>query len=100
MRYLAYIVIADEVTEAEREESLRLFSHRPAGQGEATRWLQPWWRGAKTKQPDIVELSVCEALFQKLVEAMPIEARLAWLAPAPLILAPYPPVTTPTFGFG
>ena len=54
--YPAYAVITDEVTEAERDEYLRLFSHRPAEQGEATRWLQQWMRETKMKQPDIEEL--------------------------------------------
>lgn len=42
--YTAYLVITDEVTEAERDEYLRLFSHRPAEQGEATRWLRQWMK--------------------------------------------------------
>ena len=42
--YPAYLVITDEVTEAERDEYLRLFSHRPAVRGEAARWLQQWMR--------------------------------------------------------
>jgi hypothetical protein len=79
--YTAYVVITDEVTEAERDEYLRLFSHRPAEQGEATRWLQQWMRDTKMKQPDIEELPGYEEMFQKLVEAMPIEKRLAGLAP-------------------
>jgi hypothetical protein len=79
--YTAYVVITDEVTEAERDEYLRLFSHRPAKQGEATRWLQQWMRDTKMKQPNIEELPEYEEMFQKLVEAMPIEKRLAGLAP-------------------
>ena len=69
------------MTEAERDEYLRLFSHRPAEPGEATRWLQQWMRDTKMKQPDIEELPGYEEMFQKLVEAMPIEKRLAGLAP-------------------
>jgi hypothetical protein len=83
--YTTYVVITDEVTEAERDEYLRLFSHRPAKQGEATRWLRQWMRDAKMKQPDIEERPGFEELFQKTIkktlEAMPLEERLAGLAP-------------------
>src|SRR5207253_5351730 len=79
--YTTFVVITDEVTEAERDEYLRLFSHRPAEQGEATRWLRQWMKETKMKQPDIEELPGFEELFQKTIEAMPIEKRLAGLAP-------------------
>src|SRR3954468_14763814 len=79
--YTTFVVIIDDVTEAERDEYLRLFSHRPAAQGEATRWLQQWMRETKMKQPNIEELPGFEELFQKTIEAMPLEKRLAGLAP-------------------
>ena len=69
------------MTEAERDECPRLFGHRPAEQGEATQWLQPWRRDTKRKPPEIEELPVYEEVSQELVEAMPIEKRLAGLAP-------------------
>jgi hypothetical protein len=81
LMYTAYVVVTDEVTEAERDEYLRLFSHRPAVPGEATRWLQQWMKDTKMKQPDIEELPGFEELFQKTIEAMPLEKRLAGLAP-------------------
>ena len=79
--YTLLVVITDEVTETERDEYLRLFSHRSAERGEATRWLQQWMRDTKMKQPDIEELPGFEELFQKTIEAMPLEKRLAGLAP-------------------
>lgn len=79
--YTTYVVITDDVTEAERDDYLRLFSHRPASPGEAARWLRQWMRDTKMKQPDIEELPGYEELFQKQVEAMPVEKRLAGLAP-------------------
>lgn len=85
--YTAYVVITDEVTEAERDEYLRLFSHRPALPGEATRWLRQWMRNAKMKQPDIEELPEFEELFKKTIEAMPLEQRLAGLAPEQVLSA-------------
>jgi hypothetical protein len=66
--YTAYVVITDEVTEAERDEYLRLFSHRPASPGEAAQWLQQWMRDTKMKQPNMEELPGYEEMFQKLVE--------------------------------
>ncbi len=88
--YTAFVVVTDEVTEAERDEYLRLFSHRPAAQGEATRWLRQWMRETKMKQPDIDELPGFEELFQKTIkktlEAMPVEERLAGLTPEQILL--------------
>jgi len=87
--YTTFVVITDEVTEAERDEYLRLFSHRPAEKGEATRWLRQWMKDTKMKQPDIEELPGYEELFEKTIkkirakeiQAMPLEERLAGLAP-------------------
>jgi hypothetical protein len=85
--YTAYVVITDEVTEAERDEYLRLFSHRPASPGEAAQWLRQWMKETKMKQPDMEELPGFEELFQKTIEAMPLEKRLAGLAPEQVVLA-------------
>jgi hypothetical protein len=83
--YTAYVVVTDEVTEAERDEYLRLFSHRPASPGEATRWLRQWMKETKMKQPDIEELPGFEELFAKsiakAIQKMPLEERLEGLAP-------------------
>ena len=79
--YATYLVITDEVTEAERDDYLRLFSRRPALPGDAARWLKQWMRETRMKQPDIEELPGYEEMFQKLVEAMPVDKRLAGLAP-------------------
>jgi hypothetical protein len=98
--YNAYLVITDEVTEAERDEYLRLFSHRPAEQGEATRWLRQWMKETKMKQPEIEDLPGFEELFKKSIdkylaeltpeerlEGLAPEQRLAGLAPEQVILA-------------
>ncbi len=79
--YTAYVVITDEVTEAERDEYVRLFSHLPALPGEATRWLQQWMRERKMKQPNIEELPGFVELFKKTLDAIPIEERLAGITP-------------------
>ena len=83
--YTTFVVITDEVTEAEQDQYLRLFSHLSAEQGEATRWLQQWMKETKMKQPDMEELPEFEEMFKKSIEktlkAMPIEERLAGLTP-------------------
>jgi hypothetical protein len=89
--YTAYVVVTDEVTEAERDEYLRLFSHRPAKPGEATQWLRQWMKETKMKQPNMEELPGFEELFaksiKKALEKMPLEERLEGLAPEQLIPA-------------
>jgi hypothetical protein len=97
--YATFVVMTNDVSQAELDEYLRLFSHRRAVQGEATRWLGQWMRDTKMKQPEVEELDDYDEMFQKLVEAMPIEKRLAGLAPeervaglAPEELVPVLPV--------
>jgi hypothetical protein len=89
--YTTHVVVIDEVTEAERDEYLRLFSHKPALPGEATRWLRQWMRETKMKQPDIEELPGFEELFAKsiakAIQKMPLEERLEGVAPEQLIPA-------------
>jgi hypothetical protein len=91
LMYTTHVVVIDEVTEAERDEYLRLFSHKPALPGEATQWLRQWMRETKMKQPDMEELPGFEELFAKsiakAIEKMPIEERLAGLAPEQVVLA-------------
>jgi hypothetical protein len=79
--YTVYVVITDEVTTAERDDYIRLFSHHPVKPGEATEWMKQWLIGMAMKQPNIEQLPGYEEIFQKLVEKMPTEKRLAGLAP-------------------
>jgi hypothetical protein len=79
--YTTFVVITDEVTEAERDAYLRLFSHRLAERGEATRWLSQWMKETTMKQPDVKDLPSFYEVFKKTLDAMPIEERLAGLSP-------------------
>ena len=86
--YTTHVVVideVDEVTEAERDEYLRLVSHRPALPGEATRWLRQWMKETKMKQPDMEEVPGFKELFAKsiakAIQEMPLEERLEGLAP-------------------
>ena len=99
--YTTFVVITDEVTEAERDEYLRLFSHRPAEQGEATRWLRQWMRATRMKQPDIEEAPGVRGVVPEARRGDAArEAELAeavdspssgWPAPAPSSASPASP---------
>jgi hypothetical protein len=69
----------------ERDEYLRLFSHKPALPGKATLWLRQWMKETKMKQPDIEEVPGFKELFAKsiakAIQEMPLEERLEGLAP-------------------
>jgi hypothetical protein len=69
------------VCEAEQDEFLELFSRKRRPHGKAAEWLRQWLSEAKMKQRNVKEMPGYEEMFQKLVEAMPIEKRLAGLGP-------------------
>jgi hypothetical protein len=85
LMYTTHVVVIDEVTDAERDEYLRLFSHKPALPGEATLWLRQWMKETKMKQPDMEEVPGFKELFAKsiakAIQEMPLEQRLEGLAP-------------------
>ena len=85
--YTCYLVVTDEVSEAERDEYLRLFSHHRALSGEATRWFQQWMRDTKMKQPDVEKLPEWDDLMKRFLARLPIEERLEGLAPEEVVLA-------------
>jgi hypothetical protein len=69
------------VCEAEQDEFLELFSRKRRPHGKAAEWLRQWLSEAKMKQRNVKDMPGYEEMFQKLVEAMPIEKRLAGLGP-------------------
>jgi hypothetical protein len=79
--YTAYVVVTDEVTEAERDEYLGLFSHDPQFLGEAGRWIREWMRERKMKQPDIEELPGWDEMMRKFVSKLPARERIEGLTP-------------------
>jgi hypothetical protein len=85
LMYTTHVVVIDEVTEAERDEYLRLFSHKPALPGKATLWLRQWMKETKMKQPDMEEVPGFKELFAKsiaeAIQEMPLEERLEGLTP-------------------
>lgn len=79
--YAVHVVVTDEVSQAEHDEFLELFSHRSAREGKATQWLGDWLKEKRMKQQDVAEMAGYDEMFLKLMEAMPLEKRLAGLAP-------------------
>jgi hypothetical protein len=88
--YTIHLVVTDEVTEAERDEFLRLFSHRKSEQSDATRWLRQWMKETKMKQPEIEELPGFDELFAKSIaktlKAMPLAERLEGVTTEELVV--------------
>jgi hypothetical protein len=83
--YTIHLVVTDEVTEAERDQYLRLFSHRDVQQGEATRWLRQWMKETKMTPEELEEFrefkQIFKKTFDKLRDEMPIEERLEGITP-------------------
>ncbi|WP_438020611.1 hypothetical protein WMF18_16705 [Sorangium sp. So ce315] len=79
--YATYLVVTDEVAEAEQDDFLRIFSHRPVLSAEARRWLQQWVRPEEGAMQDVKELEGYDEMLQKLLDSLPAERRLAGLAP-------------------
>jgi hypothetical protein len=88
--YTTFVVVTDEVTVTEHDEYLRLFSHRPAEHGEATRWLQQWMRETKMKQPKVEDVPGWDEIMQKYLSKLSIQERFAGIAPEEMLaeLAP------------
>ncbi len=84
--YALYIVVTDEVSQAEHDEFLELFSRRRARDNQAARWLGEWLKEKQMKQQDVTNTESYDEMFQKLMEALPIEKRLAGLAPEERLL--------------
>ena len=77
--YAIHVVVTDEVSTAENDEFLEMFSHHRAKQGAATIWLQNWLTERTMKQQDVTDMPGYSEMFQKLVDAWPVEKRLAGL---------------------
>ncbi|WP_437321169.1 hypothetical protein [Sorangium sp. So ce385] len=78
--YTTYLVVTDEVAEAEQDDFLRIFSHRPVLGPEARQWLRQWVRPAKEgTMQDVEEMEGDDEMLQELLDSLPIERRLAGL---------------------
>ncbi|AUX32378.1 uncharacterized protein SOCE836_045150 [Sorangium cellulosum] len=72
--YTTYLVVTDEVAEAEQDDFLRIFSHRPVLGPEARQWVRPAKEGT---MQDVMEGD--DEMLQQLLDSLPIERRLAGL---------------------
>jgi hypothetical protein len=85
MVYDAYVALTDEVSEAEQDPYLRLFSRLEGTDPRASLWLEQWLVRKTMLEEHIEEIPGYEEVRRKMIreglEAMPLEERLAGLAP-------------------
>jgi hypothetical protein len=79
--YTTYVVVTDDVSEAERDDYLRLFSHHAVEQSETRGWLRQWMKETKMKQPDSESMPEWDDMMRRFLDRLPVEERLAGLAP-------------------
>jgi hypothetical protein len=70
------VAVTDEVAEAERDGFLAIFSHREHVDPQAAWWLQHWIAEKRMSQK-IEDVPGYEEMFQKMLDAFPVEKRLA-----------------------
>ena len=78
--YTCFLVLTDEVSEAERDDFLRIFSHNECHTDAAVWWWQRWQAEGTTMQ-DMKEMEGYEEMVQKFASGLTLEQRLAGLAP-------------------
>jgi hypothetical protein len=79
--YATYLVVTDEVAEAEADDFLRVFSHRQVLSSEARQWLRQWLKQEEGTMQSIKEMEGYDEMLQKLLDSLPPEQRLAGLPP-------------------
>lgn len=80
------VPLTDEVSEAEADDFLRIFSHRPCETREAAWWWQTW-QAEDEAMPDIKNMEGYDEMLEKFLGKLTPEERLRGLAPEQLILA-------------
>jgi hypothetical protein len=76
--YALYVVATNEVSQADHDEFLKLFSRRRPSVGEAARWLTEWMKETEMATTNIREMEGYRAM---LLKSMPAEERLEGLDP-------------------
>jgi hypothetical protein len=84
--YALYVVATDEVSQAEHDEFLKLFSRRKLNVSDATRWLGDWLKEEQMKQPDVTQQESFDEMMRRVVRAMPLEKRLELFEPEELLV--------------
>ncbi|WP_438025783.1 hypothetical protein [Sorangium sp. So ce233] len=78
--YDLLVAVTDEVAKTERDEFLRIFSHEPVTDPEASWWLRHWMMEASVKQ-DIKDIPGFDEMFEKFLDSVPLEKFLARYTP-------------------
>lgn len=76
--YALYVVATDEVSQAEHDEILKLFSRLKSKAGEAARWLADFMKETEMAQTNIKEMEGYREMYLK---SIPVEERLEGLDP-------------------
>jgi hypothetical protein len=82
--YTTFVVFTDEVTVAEDDDFIRIFSHHPVQRRETRWWLEQWLERTKSmNEPhqDPSDLEGYDEVLRKLLESLPPEERLIGLSP-------------------
>ncbi len=79
--YAAYIVVTNEVSAAEHDEFLQLFSHRLPTAGAATSWFGTFATEKLMKNPELEQELSQDELLRRFVKMFSIEARLEDVPP-------------------
>jgi hypothetical protein len=85
--YSLYVIATDEVSQAEHDEFLELFSRRELEVSDATRWLGDWLKEKRMTQPDVTQTESFEEIMERVLQAMPIEKRLGRAKPEEVLVA-------------
>lgn len=75
--YALYVVATDEVSQADHDEFLELFTRRESKVGEAAHWLNEWLKETAMAQTNIKEMEGFDDLY---VKSLPVEKRLEGLS--------------------
>lgn len=79
--YATYLVVTDEVTEAEQDEFLAIFSHRRVLSLAAKQWMTHWIEQEHGTMQNVKDMEGYDEMMQKFIDSLPVELRLAGLAP-------------------
>ena len=79
--YATYLVVIDEVTEAEDDDVLAIFSHRRELSPAAQRWMVQWIEQERGMQR-LEDMEGYEEMMRKFLDSLPVELRLAGLTPS------------------
>lgn len=84
--YTVFLVVTDEVAEAERDDFLRIFSDCDCRTHEALWWWEQWTAEDGDMQ-DIKDMDGYEEMARRFVDRLSPELRLAGLSPEQCLLA-------------